>query len=150
MDEGVTWAGVMAAVSAVAAAVVGIAVVDYVLGNPVGSFDLVVVPPATVAAAVLGGTLWWALVERPRRLTDRRAVAVGFLVGSLAHPLTWALYVLGGPLFLPGGWSEPRTIVEVTLTFAVLSALFAGVLTIGGGILCGLIVMRFRRRAHAP
>lgn len=149
MDEGVKWASVMAVVSALAAAVVGIAVIDYILGNPAGGFDVLFVPLASVAAAILGGTLWWALVERSRRLTYARAITVGILIGVLAHPLTWTFYTLGGPLFLPGGWSEPWVMVEVTLMFTVLSVLFSGVLTIIGSILCGLVVMRCRRWAQS-
>lgn len=145
MGNGVRWASLMAVSSAVGAAIVGIVVVNLVLGNSVGSFDVVLVPPAVVAAAVLGGTLWWTLVERPRCTTDSQAVVVGVLVGLLAHPLMWLLYIVGGPLFLPGGWSEPWVMVEFTLTFAVLSVLFSGVLTIAGGVLCGLAVMRLRR-----
>lgn len=149
MNEGVKWAGVMAVCSAIAAAATGILVVDYALGNPVGSFDVLIVPPATVAASLLGGVLWWALVERPRCLTNQRATAVGFLVGLLAHPLTWVLYIIGGPLFLSGGWSRPLVMGKFVLTYTVLSALFSGALTIIGGVLCGLVVIRCRRYASA-
>lgn len=149
MSNAVRWACVMAAVSAASAAVVGVVVVDYVLGNPAGSFDVFVVPPAVVAAAVLGGALWWLLVERPRCFTDGRGVTVGVLVGTAAHPLTWLLYLTVGPLILPGGWSEPRTVLELTLAFAALSVLFAGMLTVAGGVLAGVAVMRVRRYLHA-
>jgi len=149
MRDDIKWASVMGVVSALAAAVIGVAVINYVLGNPAGSFDVLLVPPAVVATGILGGTLWWALVERSHCLTDRRASLVGFLVGVLAHPLMWGLYTLGGPLFLPGGWSEPRVMIEFTLLFSVLSVLFSGALTIVGGVLCGLFVIRLRRRAYS-
>jgi hypothetical protein len=145
VDEGVKWAVVMAIGSALIAAVIGIVVVDYVFRNPAGSFDVLVVPPAVAAAALLGGTLWWRLVEQPHTLTDGRAMMVGFLVGLLAHPLTWAIYMLGGPLFLPAGWSEPWNIVRSILAFSAFSVLFSGALTIIGGVLYGLTVMRCRR-----
>jgi len=126
---------------------IGLAIINYVLGNPTGSFDVLLVPPTVVATGMLGGTLWWVLVERSCCLTDRRAIVVGFLVGVLAHPLTWGLYTLGGPLFLPGGWPALRVMIESTLLFSVFSVLFSGVLTITGGIFCGLFVVRVRRRA---
>lgn len=148
MREGVKWASVMAVMSALAAAGIGLAINGYVLGNPVGSFDVLLVPPAVVASGMLGGTLWWTFIERSCCLTNRRAISVGFLVGLLAHPLTWVLYTFGGPLFLPVGWSEPRVIVESILLFSVFSILFGGVLTIAGGVLCGLLVVHFRRRAY--
>lgn len=149
MNDGLKWASVMAVVSALGAAVIGIIVLNHVLGNPSGSFDVLLVPPAAVGAAIVGGTLWWALIERPHCLTNGRAILVGALVGLLAHPLTWALYILGGPLFLPGNWSEPWGMVEFTFLFSVLSVLFSGALTIAGGVLCGLVVMRYRRHAHS-
>lgn len=138
----------MGAASGVAAALVGVFVVDVLLGNPVGGVDLLVVPPAVAAAVLLGGSLWWLLVERPRRWTDRRGVAVGSFVGLLAHPLAWFLYATVGPLFLPGGWSEPGVLVESTMVFAVLSLLFAGGLTLVAGAVCGVLVMRVRRRSN--
>lgn len=147
-EKGIKWASVMAVVSGLGTAVIGVTVVDYVLRNPVGSFDVLVVPPAVVAAAVLGGTLWWKLIERPQRISNGRAVVVGFLVGVMAHPLMWTLYLLVGPIFLPGGWTDPWTLVEVILTFTAFSLLFSGALTITGGIVCGLVVMRYRRLAH--
>lgn len=148
MDEGLWWTSVMAMVSAVAATVVGVAVIDYGLGNPVGSFDVLLVPPAAVAAAFLGGTLWWALVERPYCPTDQRAASVGFLVGLLGHPLTWSLYFLAGPLFLPVDWPGAWQMFEITLAFSALSILFGGALTIVGGVVSGLIVVRCRRFVH--
>lgn len=146
--EGIKWATVMAIVSGLGAAVVGVIVVDYVLSNPVGSFDVLVVPPAVVAAALLGGTLWWRLIERPMRVSKRRAVVVGSLVGVLAHPLMWTLYLLGGPIFFPGGWADPWTMVEGILMFTAFSLLFSGFLTIIGGIVCGIVVIRCRRFAQ--
>lgn len=54
-EKGIKWASVMAVVSGFGTAVIGVTVVDYVLRNPVGSFDVLVDPPAVVAVAVLGG-----------------------------------------------------------------------------------------------
>lgn len=142
--EGIKWAIVMAVVSGLGAAVVGIIVVDYVLDNPVGSFDVLVGPPAVVAAALLGGTLWWGLIERPMRISNRRVVVVGFLVGTLAHPLMWTLYFLGGPIFFPVGRTDPWTMLEAILMFTGFSSLFSGFLTIIGGVVCGIVVMRCR------
>lgn len=140
------WAGVMAAASGLAAALVVVFVLDVLLGNPVGGVDLLVVPPAAAAATLLGGSLWWLLVERPGRFSDARGVAVGALVGLLAHPLAWFLYGTLGPLFLQGERSSPGVLVESTLVFAVLSFLFAGGLTLLAGAGCGVAVMRARRR----
>ena len=84
----VKWASVMAVVCGLAAAAIGIVVIDFLLGNTIGGLDVLFVPPADVAAAVLGGILWWTFIERPRCLTDRRATSAGFLVGLLAYLLT--------------------------------------------------------------
>lgn len=146
--EGIEWATVMALVSGLGAAVVGVVVVNHVLSNPTGSFDVIVVPPAVGASALLGGILWWRLVERPQRFSDGRAVAVGFLTGVLAHPLMWTLYFLAGPIFLPGGWNHALVMFEIILMFTAFSLLFSGFLTIIGGIACGLVVMRCRRLAQ--
>lgn len=148
MDEGLKWASAMGVVSALGAVVIGIVVINHVLGNPAGSFDVLLVPPAAVAAAILGSILWWALIERPRCLTDKRAILVGLLLGLLAHPLTWTLYILGGPLFLPSDWSDPAIMVKFTLLYSIFSVLFSGILTITGGVLSGLIVMRGRQYVH--
>lgn len=148
MDESVKWSGVMATFCALTAAVVGITVVDFFLGNPVGSFDLLFVPPAVVASAALGGGLWWLLVERPGEPTTERALLVGFLVGLFAHPLMWVLYLLGGSLFLPAEPLDPSFVAEYALTMSALSVLFSGGLTVLGGLLCGRIVVAARRRLY--
>lgn len=148
MNEGVKWSCVMATLCALAAAVVGIAVVDFILGNPVGSSDLLLVPPAVVASGVLGGVLWWAIVERPRKPTTERALLVGLLVGLGAHPLMWALFLLSGPLYLPVEPPKPSFIAEFALTMSAFSILFGGGLTGLGGLLCGRTVVAARRRFH--
>lgn len=146
MDEIARWSAAMAVGCGPVASVVGVAVLDRLLGNPAGPSDVLSVPPAALAAAVLGGTLWWALVERPGRPTDARATAVGFLVGLLAHPLMWLLYVFGGPIFLGADLPAPGFVAEYALTMSAFSILFAGGLTVVGGACCGLVVVRFRQR----
>lgn len=146
MDESATWSVTMAVGCGLVAAFVGVVVLDGLLGNTVGSFDLLFVPPAAVAAAVLGGTFWWALVEHPGRPTEARATLVGFAVGLLAHPVMWLLYLFGGSLFLQTAPPEVDFAVEYALSMSAFSVLLAGGLTVIGGVCCGLTVLRLRRR----
>lgn len=144
MDDGVKWASLMAVVSALGAVLTVIAVLTFVHGNFSGSLDIWLVPPAAIATALLGGSLWWILIERPHNLTNERAIVVGSLVGLLSHPLMWALYILGSPMFLPGDGLGPSAVVDFLLIFSILSVLYGGVLSAFGGIICGLFVLRCR------
>lgn len=147
--NGVVWACLMALLSSISAGVIGVVLVNGVFGNPVGGFDVLIVPPAVVASAMVGGVVWWGLIERQGSRTYEHAVIVGVLVGVFSHPVMWMLYSVAGPLFLPVGWSEPAVIVMSSLFFTLFSVVFSGIFTVLGGIASALATLRVRRYVEA-
>lgn len=110
---------------------------------------------AGVAAGVVGGVLWWGLIERPAKPTLLRGGAFGFLTVLLAQPLMWILgAVFGHPIFasiLNQTNGSPNSLSDLTLilrdlAFGSIIGLIFISFTIPLGVVAGLVLVLIRRK----
>jgi|AntRauTorcE11898_2_1112593.scaffolds.fasta_scaffold02319_6 hypothetical protein len=118
-----------------------------VLFNVVYSNVLPLVPAAAIAAGLVGGVLWWALVERGTATRLRGAVA-GVLTGVFAHPVMWFVLLALEGMILPQylGLSAITTGVGISLFFGFWGFVLAGWLTVILGCLGAVFLATVRMR----
>jgi len=111
---------------------------------------------AGISAGLVGGVLWWGLIERPAKPTLLRGGLFGLLTVLLSHPLMWIIgaaigdplawvflgFPIEGSLLTLSGLSELLT----NLLFATVMGLLGGFFTIPIGIVAGLVFVILRRR----
>lgn len=101
---------------------------------------------ASLTSALLGPALWWRMIIKPGRLSVRRGIAVGALIGIIAHPVVW--YVALALAYFTGRSTVAATILVTNplqdllsaVVLAMFSVLFVGWLTaLIGGVVGGVI-----------
>jgi len=104
---------------------------------------------AALSAFLVSTFLWWLLIQRTNKRTNRRAVTVGILTGLLSHWLCWYLMLLWSNVdfWLLGGTGSSLGEAPMNPLFGIAGvlalclwswALFAWV-TVGAGIGIALV-----------
>lgn len=102
---------------------------------------------APLASAVLGPSLWWGAIIKPGRLSVRRGIAVGALIGFIAHPVVWYIalvlaFLTRQPTVAGAQVTNPLLDLLTALSLATISLIFAGWLTVLiGGAVGGMIAL---------
>lgn len=107
------------------------------------------VPAAAIAAGVVGGPLWWLVIERgDPTVTYKRGLMVGACTGVLAHPVTWFVMLALEGLVQPaiGGLAGVARVLGLPLFFGFWGLILAGWLTVFLGCLGGLGLTAVRTR----
>lgn len=102
---------------------------------------------AGVTSAVLGPTLWWWIIIKPGRLSVRRGILVGALVGIVAHPVVWyeafvSAHFTGQQTVISFQVTNPLEDLVTAMFLATFSVIFVGWLTaLIGGVFGGVIAL---------
>jgi hypothetical protein len=101
---------------------------------------------ACLSSAALGPAFWWWIIVKPGRLSVRRGIFTGALVGTITHPVVWyAAFVLA---FFTGHSTavvlvtNPLVDLVTAIGMAAYSLVIAGWLTaLIGGAVGGVIAL---------
>jgi phosphotransferase system glucose/maltose/N-acetylglucosamine-specific IIC component len=102
---------------------------------------------AGMASAVLGPAFWWWIIIKPGRLSVRRGILVGALVGIVAHPVVLyaafvSAYFAGHQTVMSFQVTNPLRDLVTAIVVAVFSVIIAGWLTaLIGGVFGGVIAL---------
>lgn len=113
-------------------------------------FDLtpVLAPAAGVGGFIVGGILWWFVIEAGQRTTVSFGGLVGALTGILSHFAMWffvillAIAVAEDPLSLP---IQFDSLTDAIFVLGSFSLTLAGLFTVPIGAFIGWQLMRLRR-----
>jgi hypothetical protein len=98
------------------------------------------------AGLLVGLPCWWLLIERPKRATIRRGVALGALSSIVAHPLIWTLVTMLSPI-LGGGWTIGSGLlqkIQYVILFSLMGLISVGWITAAVGGIAGALLIRLR------